>query len=254
MLVAFPPEWAAMVPHVTVDGDHRLHGRRVIEGRFAGKPVILAQTGVSMVNAAMTTQALLDRFTVSRIVVSGVAGGLDPSNSVGRVLAPARWGQALEVGMGRETPAGPVLPPLPGATDLPPFGMMIPRDVIVGRDGEGERERRWFEVDADLLALARRLEDGHDLRVGGAGLSGAAFVDNAAYRDYLFATFQAAVVDMETTAVAQVAFANRVPFIAFRSLSDLAGGEPDDNHLPLWLERACANVAAVTRAFIASLP
>ena len=30
---------------------------------------------------------------------------------------------------------------------------------------------------------------------------------------------------METTALAHVAYANGIPFIAFRSLSDLAGGE-----------------------------
>lgn len=243
-----------MAPHVAVAEEHRLHGRTVFVGRFAGRDVVLAQTGVSMVNAAMTTQALLDRFAVSRIVVSGVAGGLDPANGVGRVLAPARWGQFLEVGMGRATPAGPVLPPLPGATDLPPYGMMIPRDVIVGHDDAAECERRWFDADPALLDVARTLETAHDLRVGGAGLSGTAFVDNAAYRDYLYATFDAAVLDMETTAVAQVAFANRVPFIAFRSLSDLAGGEADVNHLPDWLERACGAVAAVTRAFVAALP
>lgn len=243
-----------MVPHVSVTAEHRLYGRTVLTGRFAGRDVILAQTGVSMVNAAMTTQALVDRFAVSRIVVSGVAGGLDPANGVGRVLAPARWGGFLEVGMGRETPSGPVLPPLPGATDLPPFGMMIPRDVIVGNDAVAEGERRWFDADPALLALAHGLAGRHDLIVGGAGVSGTAFVDNAAYRDYLFGTHGAAVVDMETAAVAQVAFANRVPYIAFRSLSDLAGGEPDDNHLPQWLERACANVAGVTRDFVAALP
>lgn len=242
-----------MVPHVEVAEEHYLHGRTVIVGRMAGRDVILAQTGVSMVNAAMTTQALLDRFAVSRIVVSGVAGGLDPANDVGRVLAPARWGQFLEVGMGRATPTGPVLPPLPGATDLPPFGMMIPRDVIVGHADEAERERRWFDADPVLLDVARSFESTHGLRVGGAGLSGTAFVDNAAYRDYLHATFGASVLDMESAAVAQVAFANRVPFIVFRSLSDLAGGEDHANHLPDWLDRACANVASVTRAFIAAL-
>ena len=242
-----------MVPHIESAEPHRLHGRTVLTGRLSGRNVILAQTGVSMVNAAMTTQALLDRFAVSRIVVSGVAGGLDPANNVGHVLAPARWGQFLEVGMGRATPTGPVLPPLPGATDLPPFGMMIPRDVIVGHDDQSEHERRWFDADARLLGIARALEQAHDLTVGGAGLSGTAFVDNAAYRDYLYATFGAAVLDMESAAVAHVAFANRVPFIVFRSLSDLAGGEADANHLPDWLERACANVSAVTRAFVGLL-
>ena len=47
---------------------------------------------------------------------------------------------------------------------------------------------------------------------------------NAAFRSYTFETFGARVPDMESAAVAHVAWANRVPFIAMRSLSDLAGG------------------------------
>jgi adenosylhomocysteine nucleosidase len=251
VLVAFPPEWDAMVPHVTARDAQAINGRTVITGDFAGKPVVFAQTGVSMVNAAMTTQLLIDRFAVSRIVVSGIAGGLDPANTVGRTIAPARWGQFLEVGMGREVDGRHVLPPLPGATDLPPFGMMIPRDVIVGNAALPEEARRWIDADPALLDIARSIAG---VSVGGAGLSGSAFVDNAAYRDYLFATFGAAVLDMESAAIAQVAFANAVPFIVFRALSDLAGGEPDDNQLPVWMSRAAANAAAATRAFVAALP
>ena len=251
VLVAFPPEWDAMVPHVTARDTVTINGRTVITGDFAGKPVVFAQTGVSMVNAAMTTQMMIDRFAVRRIVVSGIAGGLDPAGAVGDVLAPGRWGQFLEVGMGRATPDGYVLPPLPGATDLPPFGMMIPREVIVGNADVPEAARRWINADPDLLALARSIAG---VSVGGAGLSGSGFVDNAAYRDYLHATYGASVLDMESAAVAQVAFANAVPFIAFRALSDLAGGEADANHLPAWMARAAANAAAVTRDFVAALP
>ncbi|MES2339154.1 MAG: 5'-methylthioadenosine/S-adenosylhomocysteine nucleosidase [Pseudomonadota bacterium] len=253
ILVAFPPEWDAMVPHVAAAETHRIIGRTVITGDFAGKPVVFAQTGVSMVNAAMMTQLLIDRFAVSRIVVSGIAGGLDPMHPVGRTIAPARWGQFLEVGMGRATGTGYVLPPLPGATDLPPYGMMIPRDAIVGNAHEAEGARRWIDADPALLDVARGIV-GRDLRVGGAGLSGSAFVDNAAYRDYLFATFAADVLDMESAAIAQVAYANAVPFIVFRALSDLAGGEADANQLPAWMARAAANAAAVTRDFVAALP
>lgn len=251
VLVAFPPEWDAILQHVTVRETWTINGRVVVGAELAGKSVILAQTGVSMVNAAMATQQLIDRFDVARIVVSGIAGGLDPANSVGRTIVPERWGQFLEVGMGRDVGGRPVLPPLPGETDLPPFGMMIPRDVIVGNDDAPAAARRWIAADAGLLQLARSLPD---VAVGGAGLSGSAFVDNAAYRDYLFATFGAAVVDMESAAIAQVAFANRVPFIVFRALSDLAGGEEDANHLPEWMARAAANAAAVTQAFVAVLP
>ena len=44
--------------------------------------------------------------------------------------------------------------------------------------------------------------------------------DNAAFREYTFKTFEANVLDMETAAVAHVAYSNGVPYIAFRSLSD----------------------------------
>ncbi|PPJ40728.1 phosphorylase, partial [Pseudoxanthomonas sp. KAs_5_3] len=60
------------------------------------------------------------------------------------------------------------------------------------------------------------------LVVGGNGVSGQAFMDNKAYREYTYKTFQANVLDMETAAVGMVAYSNGVPYIAFRSLSDLA--------------------------------
>lgn len=240
-----------MVPHVAVRAQHSVLGRDVLEGEFAGQPAVLAQTGVSMVNAAMTTQALLDRFTIGRIIVSGIAGGLDPRCAVGQVLAPAQWGQFLEVGMGRETGAGYTLPPLPGMTDRPGFGMMIPRDVIVASPTEPEHARQWIDADPALLDLARSIDG---ITIGGAGVSGTAFVDNARYRDYLHGTTGASVLDMESAAIAQVAFANAVPFIVLRALSDLAGGEADANHLPHWIERACANVSRATRTLVGALP
>ena len=80
------------------------------------------------------------------------------------------------------------------------------------------------------LALSRGAGEGRSLAgaprvvVGGRGVSGPTFVDNAAYREWVWQTFHADALDMETAAVATVAYVNRVPFIAFRSLSDLAGG------------------------------
>jgi adenosylhomocysteine nucleosidase len=250
VLVAFPPEWSALAPHVEDAEERQVLGRTVLAGTLSGARVLLAETGVSMVNAAMTTQALIDRFPIARIIVSGVAGGLDPALPVGSVLAPAAWGQFLEVGMGRAGAAGYTLPSLPGETDLPPFGMMIPRDVLVG--GEA---RRTLPVDADLLRVAQRAaaDPTLDLRVGGVGVSGSAFVDHADYRRYLHATFGASVVDMESAAVVQVANANGVPCIVFRALSDLAGGEVEANALPTSLGAACASAARVVLAYLAVL-
>ena len=88
------------------------------------------------------------------------------------------------------------------------------------------------------------------LVIGGNGVSGQAFVDNAAFRDYTFRTFAANVLDMETAAVAQVAWANAVPFIAFRSLSDLAGGGEGENEIQTFMQIAADNSAQVVQAFL----
>ena len=50
-----------------------------------------------------------------------------------------------------------------------------------------------------------------------------------------FETFGARVLDMESAAVAHVAYANGVPFIAIRSLSDLAGGGEGANQMAVFL-------------------
>ena len=49
------------------------------------------------------------------------------------------------------------------------------------------------------------------------GGSGPVFVDNAAFRQYAHDVFGARVLDMESAAVAHVAYVSGVPFIAYCS-------------------------------------
>lgn len=58
-------------------------------------------------------------------------------------------------------------------------------------------------------------------------VTGSNFLANSDYRQYLAESLGVACVDMETTGAAHVARANSLPYLAFRSLSDLAG---DDGH------------------------
>ena len=50
-----------------------------------------------MVNAAMTTQRPSTHFRIERLVMSGIAGGIDPSRHVGDVLVPESWTMPMEV-------------------------------------------------------------------------------------------------------------------------------------------------------------
>ena len=60
-------------------------------------------------------------------------------------------------------------------------------------------------------------------------LPGPVFLDNAAYREWVFRVWQARCTDMESTALAQVAWANRKPILIVRGLSDLAGAQKGTN-------------------------
>ena len=275
VMTAFPPEWAALVGAVSDPVEHRVNGLTILTGVIEGKPVLLIQSGVSMVNAAMNTQLMLDRFVVKRIVFSGIAGGVDPGLDIGDVVVPERWNQYMEVSFARQTPSGWAPPERPDASALPNYGMMFPRDIRVGSATEPVIRRRWFTADPALVALARKvagatrlarclpttgaapapcLDKTPKILVGGGGISGPAFADNAEYREYLFATFGAQVLDMESAAVGQVAFANSVPFVVFRSPSDLAGGDSGRNQMVTFMALASTNSATAVRAFVAALP
>ena len=269
VISAFAPEWVLLQDALIEREDHVINGTTYVTGRMEGREVVLFLSGVSMVNAAMTTQAALDRFEIGEIVFSGIAGGLDPQLSIGDVTVPERWAQYLEAVFARETEEG-YAPPSFLSTPFPNHGMIFPREVEIAREGGEPEQHFWFEVDGALLETAREvaesvtLEDcagGNEclttaptIRIGGSGVSGQAFVDNADFRDYVFETFGAGVVDMESAAVAHVAYVNDVPFIAFRSLSDLAGGGAGENEMGTFMQLASDNSAKVVRAFLAALP
>ncbi|HZZ32031.1 MAG TPA: 5'-methylthioadenosine/S-adenosylhomocysteine nucleosidase [Phenylobacterium sp.] len=270
VITAFAPEIAVLDAAMTHKHRVVVSGTTFTTGVLEGRPVVLFLSGVSMVNAAMNTQRALDRFHISRIVFSGIAGGVDPGLDVGDVVVPDRWGEYLESVIAREDSPGHFAStyrdPIVGAN----FGMIFPTAVEVTGPGGRLEQRTWFPADPALVALARRIAPAAVLKrcaaagqclkaapkvvVGGNGVSGQSFVDNAAFRAWAFATFQARVLDMETAAVGQVAYANGVPFVGFRSLSDLAGGDPGRNQANVFLQLASDNSAAVVRAFVAALP
>ena len=270
VISAFAPEWVALRDDLEDPAETRINGNVFVTGRLAGKDVVLLLSGVSMVNAAMNTQLALDRFDVERVVVSGIAGGVDPALDIGDVVVADRWSEYLEAVFAREVDGA--FEPRPwDEADMPSYGMIFTAPVKVTNPVTGEVERKsWFPVDAGMLEAARGiagsvelgactaagecLSDPPEIVVGGSGVSGAAFIDNAAFREHIFAAFEARVVDMESAAIAHVAYANQVPFIAFRSLSDLAGGGEGVNEIDIFLDLAAANSAAAVKAFLAALP
>ncbi len=247
---AYAPEMAALKKEFGVDpakGWTRsvVKGMEFWRGKVGAKDVIVCRTGVSMVNAAYQLQLALDHFPITHVLFAGVAGGTDPALEVGDVVIPEAWANHGEAAYLNEDGKGGYVRP----DYLPPgrenFGMIFPTGTGITRAGatdsaEEKSERlELIPVDAELLAAARRAlpkvpsmkKSGRvvNVSVGGNGVASTVFLDNAKYREWIFKVWQARCTDMESTALAQVGYANRKPVLIIRGLSDLAGGQHGKN-------------------------
>jgi adenosylhomocysteine nucleosidase len=247
---AYAPELAALKKEFGVDpakGWTRsvVKGQEFWRGQVGGKDVIIFRTGVSLVNAAYQLQLGLDHFPITHVLFAGVAGGTDPALDVGDVVIPEAWAYHGEAAYLNEDGKGDYVRPVYLTLGREHLGMIFPQDVGVTRAGPAagppiETARvDLFPVDPGLLAAARRAlpkiapmkKAGRtvNVSVGGTGVSATVFLDNATYRAWVFKVWQARCTDMESAALAHVAYANHLPILVVRGLSDLAGGQHGKN-------------------------
>lgn len=289
---AFGAEADILLAQTTAKHTWNINGNRYTTGTLRGNRVVITLSGVSMINATMATQLMLDHFHIERLVMSGIAGGVNPARHVGDVLVPERWAMPMEVywnadertpsPCGKETDvsclglklaadaAGKPWPEFRVAGPAGPVstGLFMRENFVMNSGNAPQGEFRFdYPADPRMVAVARSLQPAlqrcgpkdatlcvgttPELVVGGRGISGTAFLANPQYRGYLYDTLQAEAVDMETAALGHVAYANRVPYIGFRSLSDLAGGDHTrDVGAFFGSGLAEANASAVTLAFL----
>ena len=167
---AFAPELSILKGDLAEASTYSVNGVEFSVGTLQGQDVVLFLSGISIVNAAMTTQLALDHFSIDRIVFSGIAGGVDPSSNIGDIVIADQWGQYLELVLAREVEDEWSTPPFfeyPYAN----FGMMFPRSVTVQRaDADAPETRFLFPADDSLLATARiAVRSLSDLAGGGEG-------------------------------------------------------------------------------------
>lgn len=193
------------------------------EGTWHGKQVVICKCGVGKVNAAVCTQLLIDRFGVTEIIFTGVAGALHPELSIGDIVISSHCMQHdMDV-----TPLG-------FAKGVIPFA---PDSV--------------FSADPRLQELAFRaaeeLYPGH-IRIGKV-LSGDQFVADREKVRELHQDMQGDCVEMEGSAVAQVCHLNQIPFVILRSMSDKADGSAHVN-FPEFTKHASERSAAIVERML----
>lgn len=269
LCAAYPPEMEALHKEFAVRAEKgfaktEINGLAFWRGTYGGREVVVFRTGVSMVNAAYQLQLALDRFPITHVLFAGVAGGVDPALHIGDVVVPERWAYHAEAAYLNEDGKGGYVLPEYLTARYENFGMIFPADVSVAREGQPEfRRQPAFAADPLLLAAAKKAvgklpamrKAGREVTVavGGVGVTGPVFVDNANYRAWIFRVWQAHCLDMESTALAQVAWANKKPFLIVRGLSDLAGAQHGRNPIDANEAQVSEIAARVLRGIVDEL-
>ncbi len=264
-----PAELAALENALTPDSSARhpaqVNGRDFIVADTKDGRYVYFLAGPGLVNAAMNTQLALDHFNVHAVYFAGVARGVDPAFGAGDVVVPAFWAYHSEGAYFNETAPGEFA--LAGAfrQKYANFGMIFPDDVTVKRDDSPEPvPMASFAVDDKLLAAAKAATDAmpplktgdrvSKIALGGVGVSGSAYCDNAEYRKWIFNVWRAACVDTEAAAIAQVCWENRVPCLLVQGLDGLAGAEADNGQSAVARQTAQDHAVAVLHAVLGGAP
>lgn len=267
VLSAFPGEADAVLSHTALDPDPVAiaEGRHFYLGAIAGKKVIVAMTGIGLVNAADTTAAALARFGVGAVVFSGVAGGAGRTR-IADVAVPARWTldhgrtfRPVDPGMlGEARKLSVTLESVVRRIDL----RRRPR-VVVGGDGCSWDNNNGVAFPCipnggDVFGCQPRTVPDRSLRYTGNFRQAAgrwlrsALVSNLKIVSSSDPAFDA--TDMETAAAQAVADGHGIPFLGIRGITD---GPGDPLHLPgfpfqffCYKRIAAVNAARVTAAFL----
>lgn len=194
-------------------------------GTLDGLEVVVVQCGIGKVNAALCVQVLWDRFAVTHVVNTGIAGSLDPSLDIGDLVI-SRDAMYHDVDCRNFGYAPGQLPGLP---------------VVFTADDA---------LAAHAFAAAETVNPGHT-RMGRIA-SGDQFVCTQALKEQIIAVTGAQCTEMEGAAIAQAALRNAIPFVIIRAISDKADNSADMDY-PTFERLAAYRCAAVTRAFAARL-
>lgn len=202
-----------------------LLGRVVTLGHLDGQAVVVAESGVGKVASGVVAALLAREFSCRGLVVSGVAGGLDPELHIGDTviahsLVQHDYGHVSESGFRTFRPG---VPPL--GEDRGNFGFAAEPDLLA-RLSDLAATIELPDLPADLLVASPALRKRRV--VMGRILSGDQFINSEAARVRLHREFAAQAVEMEGAAVAQVGALLGLPVVVVRCLSDLAGA---DSHL-----------------------
>ena len=219
IVVAMEEECEAIKSIMTNMEIQEIYNLRFIVGKIGKKECALVQSGIGKVNAARTTQLMIDHFEIEYVINLGAAGAINDQLDIGDIL------------IGKYV--------VQHDFDITAFGHSKGYITGVGNNIECNKSliTKFEEV------IESMPERNYKIKLGIVA-TGDIFCTDVVMKDNIRAKFDADVVDMECAAIAQVAYLNSLPFIVVRSISDTPNGKNAstfDENLKLASKR-CANI------------
>jgi adenosylhomocysteine nucleosidase len=212
VLGAFADETVLLKQQLSNRKDYSFEGISFFTGKLNNRPVVLADTGIGKVNAAMTTTLLITKFEPDEVIFTGIAGAINPELRPGDIviaekIAQHDYGLVTDAGFETQATANPAGAPNP----------------------------LFFTADKKLLdeaaAASRKIslnqvettEGLHQPKIiTGVVVTGDSFIASQKRSKRLRESLSADAVEMEGAAVAQVCYLQNIPCIVIRSISDKA--------------------------------
>jgi len=219
IIVAMDEEREAIVNIMKEVKVEQIYNLRFLRGTIQGKKCIVVKSGVGKVNAARTTQVMLQKYDIQYVINLGAGGSINGMLNIGDVLI------AKEV--------------VQHDFDITAFGHSKGYITGVGNSVICDRELV-NEMEQMIQSIPER---SYQIKIGVIA-TGDIFCTETWMKDKIRAKFNADVVDMECAAIGQVCYLDNVPFMVIRAISDTPNGRNAstfDENLKLASKR-CANI------------
>ncbi|MCJ1748307.1 5'-methylthioadenosine/adenosylhomocysteine nucleosidase [Mammaliicoccus sciuri] len=192
------------------------------KGNIEDKQVVLAQSGIGKVNAAITATLLINEFKPNLIINTGSAGSVDNELNIGDIIISNKvyYHDVNATAFGYKLGQVPSMP-------------------------------EFYETDKELIDLAKSSIEQLDLNgIVGEVATGDSFIGSIDQRKVIKSNFPtASVVEMEAGAIAQTCYQYNVPIIVTRAVSDLADKESDVT-FEEFLKVACVNSSKIVKLLL----
>ena len=198
-----------------------------LQSLFNDGNVLVQKCGIGKVNAALGAQRMINEFHPDVIVSSGCAGGNGDDISVQDVVVSSQLTYHDVY-----------------------CGTAIDNTTVYGQV-QGLPAR--YEADSTLLEKARNLKCDVNVHPG-LIVTGDWFVDSKEKMREIVGHFpDAKAVDMESCAIAQTCYINKVPFISFRVISDIPLRDTDASQYHNFWDTVAEHSFQVTKTFIENI-